>query len=88
MSGYPLSAALPCAGDPAVEMPWPEGRLAGGSQPQAGFLSAGGAQPSWYVRHGHPINAPLSCPAAELFEESGDGFCVSISRSEVFIACR
>lgn len=49
MGGHPSSATLPCAKDPAAAMPWPTGRFAGGSPPQARFLSAGGAQPSWYA---------------------------------------
>ena len=36
--------------------------------------------PAQLVCHDCPVNAPLSGPAAELFEESGDGFCVAISR--------
>lgn len=53
--------------------------------PDWGFSPSAEPSPAGTTRL--PVNTPLSGSAAELFEEKGDGFCVSISRPEVFIAC-
>lgn len=55
-----------------------QGQVCRGLLTPSGVSLRRGAQPSWYTLAAF-VNAPLSGLAAELFEESGDGFCVSIS---------
>lgn len=54
-AGHPSSTAVTCPGDPAVTMPPPEDRFSLGLLTLVEFLSAGGAQPSWYAM------APCQC---------------------------
>lgn len=63
--GHPLSTVLA------------RGQVCWGFPALRGFLSC--RSPAQLVHHYHPINVSLFGPAAKLFEERRDGFCVSIS---------